>query len=120
MLLSATMTERIVHCRMYKKDLPGLSRPPYKNELGQQIFAEVSRAAWDQWLKDSVKLINTYRVDLAAPEGQKFMLEQCGIYFKFKEGELAGTAWTPPAESGHEGHDHAGHDHAGHDHGHKE
>jgi len=95
-----TMTERIVHCRMYKKDLPGLSRPPYKNELGQKIFAEVSKDAWDQWLKDSVKLINTYRVDLAAPEGQKFMLDQCAIYFKFQEGDVAGTAWTPPADSG--------------------
>lgn len=96
---ASIMTERIVHCRMYKKDLPGLARPPYKNELGQKIFAEVSKDAWDQWLKDSVKLINTYRVDLAAPEGQKFMLEQCAIYFRFQEGELAGTAWTPPAES---------------------
>ncbi len=114
------MTERIVHCRMKKQDLPGLDRAPYRNELGQKIFAEVSKDAWADWLKDSVKYINTYKVDLASPEGQKFMLEQCGIYFKFKEGELAGTAWTPPAESGHEGHDHAGHDHAGHDHGHKE
>ena len=24
------MTERIVHCRLLKKDLPGLDRPPYK------------------------------------------------------------------------------------------
>jgi Fe-S cluster biosynthesis and repair protein YggX len=110
------MTDRIVHCRMHKKDLPGLSRPPYKNELGQKIFAEVSQDAWGQWLKDSVKLINTYRVDLAAPEGQKFMLDQCAIYFGFQEGEVAGTAWTPPAES--KGHDHEhGHDH-GHDHDH--
>jgi Fe-S cluster biosynthesis and repair protein YggX len=118
------MPDRIVHCRMHKKDLPGLSRPPYKNELGQKIYAEVSQDAWGQWLKDSVKLINTYRVDLAAPEGQKFMLDQCAIYFKFQEGEVAGTAWTPPAETdahaghGHEGHDHAGHDHAGHGHDH--
>jgi Fe-S cluster biosynthesis and repair protein YggX len=92
------MTERIVHCRLLKKDLPGLDRPPFKGELGQRILADVSKDAWQRWLKDSVKLINTYRVDLAAPEGQKFMLKQCGIYFGYEEGDAAQTAWTPPAE----------------------
>jgi len=28
------MPERIVHCRLLKKDLPGLERPPFKGELG--------------------------------------------------------------------------------------
>jgi Fe-S cluster biosynthesis and repair protein YggX len=93
------MTERIVHCRKLNKDLPGLARPPYKNELGQRIYDEVSREAWDMWLKDSVKFINTYRVDLASSEGQKFMLDQCAIYFGYEKGELAGTAWTPGADA---------------------
>jgi Fe-S cluster biosynthesis and repair protein YggX len=86
---------RIVHCRKLGKDLPGLERPPYKNELGRRIFEEVSREAWEQWKQDSVKYINTYRVDLASPEGQKFMFKQCAVYFGFEEGELAITAWTP-------------------------
>jgi len=86
---------RIVHCRLLKKELPGLDRPPYRNELGQQLYNEVSKEAWQQWLKDSVKFINTYRVDLASTDGQKFMLKQCAIYFKYEEGELAGTAFVP-------------------------
>jgi Fe-S cluster biosynthesis and repair protein YggX len=85
---------RIVHCRLLKKDLPGLDRPPYKNELGKKLYDEVSKEAWAQWLKDSVKYINTYRVDLASDEGQKFMLKQCAIYFGFEEGDLAQTAFT--------------------------
>ena len=92
------MAERIVHCRMLKKDLPGLDRPPYKNELGQKIHAEISKTAWQQWLADSVKYINTYRVDLVSPEGQKFMIKQCAIYFGFEEGEMAMTAFVPPGE----------------------
>jgi len=89
---------RIVHCKKLDKDLPGLERPPYKNELGKRIFEEVSKEAWDMWLKDSVKYINTYRVDLASAEGQKFMFDQAAIYFGFQEGDLAQTAFTP-AES---------------------
>jgi Fe-S cluster biosynthesis and repair protein YggX len=92
------MAERIVHCRMMKKDLPGLDRPPYKNDLGRQIYEEISKEAWQQWLKDSVKYINTYRVDLAAPEGQRFMLDQCAKYFGFQEGDLPATAFVPKAE----------------------
>ncbi len=92
------MTDRIVHCKKLGKDLPGLARPPYKNELGQRVFAEVSKEAWDMWLKDSVKFINTYRLDLASPEGQKFMFKQCGIYFGFEDGEMAQTAFVPAGE----------------------
>jgi Fe-S cluster biosynthesis and repair protein YggX len=90
------MPERIVQCRLLKKELPGLDRPPYRNELGQRIYEGVSKEAWQQWLKDSVKFINTYRVDLASSEGQKFMLRQCAIYFGFEEGDAAQTAWTAP------------------------
>jgi Fe-S cluster biosynthesis and repair protein YggX len=95
------MSERIVHCRLLKQDLPGLDRAPFRNELGQRILAEVSGAAWQKWLADSVRLINTYRVDLASTEGQKFMMHQCAVYFGFEEGEVAQTAWTPPAEGKH-------------------
>jgi Fe-S cluster biosynthesis and repair protein YggX len=91
---------RIVHCRKLGKDLPGLPKPPYKNELGKKIYDEVSKEAWDQWLKDSVKYINTYRLDLASPEGQKFMLKQASIYFGFEEGNLADTAYVPAAGGG--------------------
>ena len=87
---------RLVMCRKLGKELPGLKRPPYRNELGQQLYAEVSQEAWNMWLKDSVKLINTYRVDLASPEGQKFMVKQTAIYFGYEQGETAQTAWVPP------------------------
>jgi Fe-S cluster biosynthesis and repair protein YggX len=90
------MTEpRLVQCRKLGKELPGLAKPPYKNELGKRIYEEVSKEAWDQWLKDSVKFINTYRVDLTSPEGQKFMFDQCEVYFGMREGKLADTAFVP-------------------------
>lgn len=91
-------TDRIVHCRKLDKDLPGLTRAPYRNELGQKIYEDVSKEAWDGWLKESVKYINTYRVDLSTTEGQRFMLKQCAIYFGYEEGELVATAWTPQKE----------------------
>lgn len=98
--LGFAMSERIVHCRLLKKDLPGLDRPPFRNDLGKRIFEEVSREGWQQWLKDSVRFINTYRLDLATTEGQAFMLKQCAIYFGYEQGDAAQTAWTPPSDAG--------------------
>lgn len=97
------MSDRIVHCRLLKQDLPGLDRPPFRNDLGRRIYEEVSKEAWGKWRQDSVKFINTYRVDLASPEGQKFMMKQCAIYFGFEEGELASTAFVPAPHGGDRG-----------------
>jgi Fe-S cluster biosynthesis and repair protein YggX len=92
---------RLVMCKKLGKELPGLAKPPYKNELGKRIYEEISKEAWDMWIRDSVKFINTYRVDLTSPEGQKFMFDQAEVYFGFKEGQLAQTAFVP-AEAGKE------------------
>jgi Fe-S cluster biosynthesis and repair protein YggX len=90
---------RLVQCRKLGKELPGLDRPPYRNELGQRIFNEVSKEAWEMWKKDSIKIINTYgsSLDLSTAKGQQLMFDQCAIYFGFQEGEVAKTAWTPPS-----------------------
>jgi Fe-S cluster biosynthesis and repair protein YggX len=95
------MSERIVHCRMKKQDLPGLDRPPYKNDLGQKIFAEVSKEAWQEWLQTSVRYVNTYGMDLSMPEWQKVMQEQCAKYFGFMEGEMVATAFVPKEPGAH-------------------
>lgn len=94
------MSERLVHCRLLKKDLPGLARPPFRNDLGRRLYEEVSKDGWAQWLKDSVRFVNTYRVDLASSEGQQFMVKQCSIYFGYEQGDLAQTAWTPGSPGG--------------------
>jgi Fe-S cluster biosynthesis and repair protein YggX len=88
--------QRMVMCKKLGKELPGLRRKPFKNELGQRLYDEVSQEAWDEWLKYSVRIINTAGVDLASQKGQEFMMKQTAVYFGYEEGEVASTAWTPP------------------------
>ena len=83
---------------MLGQDLPGLAKPPFPNALGQKIFETVSKEAWDLWLKESVRYINTYRVDLSSRQGQEFMVKQLKVWLGLEEGALAATAWTPPKE----------------------
>jgi Fe-S cluster biosynthesis and repair protein YggX len=66
--------------------------------LGQLIYEKVSKEAWDQWLQESVRYINTYRVDLSSREGTEFMMKQLKIWLGLEHGEQAATAWTPPEE----------------------
>lgn len=89
---------RLVDCIKLKKKLPGLAKPPFPTPLGQQIFEQVSKEAWDLWLKESVRFINTYRLDLSSQEGQEFMVKQLKVWLGLEEGELAATAWTPPSK----------------------
>lgn len=89
---------RLVECIKLKKSLPALAKAPFPTPFGQQIYETVSKEAWDLWLQDSVKLINTYRVDLSSREGTEFMIKQLRIWMGLEDGELAQTAWTPPAD----------------------
>ena len=89
---------RLVHCIKLDRELPGLAKPPFPNEMGQLVFEKVSKEAWDLWLQESVSYINTYRVDLSSREGAEFMLKKLRIWMGLEEGDLAATAWTPPPE----------------------
>jgi len=91
---------RMVMCRKLGKELPGLPFKPVQGELGEKIYAEISMDAWKMWLQDSVKYVNTYRMDLTSKEAQAFMRHQMEVYFGFAEGDLADTAWTPPSKEG--------------------
>ena len=47
-----------VHCVRLKRDAEGLDRAPYPGELGQRILANVSKEAWQEWLRHQTMLIN--------------------------------------------------------------
>ena len=91
--------DRLVQCVKLKEELPGLKRPPFPTEFGQYLFENISSQAWDDWLKESVRYINTYRVDLSSKEGTEFMLKQLRIWLGEEDGELAQTAWVAPSDA---------------------
>ena len=86
---------RTVHCKKLGQDLPALPFKPFPNEFGQQLYDHVSMQAWQMWLRESPKFINTYRLDLQSKEGREFLEKQMKIFFGFEEGDLAETAFTP-------------------------
>lgn len=107
---------RMIQCAKLGTLSEGLSRPPFKNELGQRIFDTISKEAWKGWLAHSTMLINEYRIDLLSKQGTEFLLKECDKYF-FGEGSQLPTEFKPTGHD-HAGHGHAGHDHAAHEHVH--
>jgi len=86
---------RKVFCQKLRKELPGLPFKPFTTPLGQEVYDRVSMEAWQMWLRESPRIINTYNVDLKSAEGRAFMEKQMRVYFGFEDGELAETAWRP-------------------------
>jgi Fe-S cluster biosynthesis and repair protein YggX len=78
------------------REAEGLDRPPYPGELGQRIYAQVSREAWQQWLGHQTMLINEYRLVVIEPEAREFLRKQMEEFF-FGEGAAKPEGYVPPA-----------------------
>ena len=53
---------RTVKCVLLGVEAEGLDYAPYPGELGQRIYENVSKEAWQRWLKHQTMLLNEYRL----------------------------------------------------------
>ncbi|MCY3884596.1 MAG: oxidative damage protection protein [Gammaproteobacteria bacterium] len=72
---------RMILCRKYGKQLPGLSSPPMPGPLGQDIFENVSEKAWEDWQELQTMLINEHHLSLQDFEARRYLLEQMKQFF---------------------------------------
>ena len=89
---------RTVNCVKLGREAEGLDRPPYPGPLGQRIFENVSKQAWQEWVAHQTRLINEYKLALADPNARKFLADEMEKYF-FGGGEMAKTGYVPPAKT---------------------
>jgi len=85
---------RIVHCAMLGREAEGLDRPPYPGDLGKRIFEQVSKEAWQQWLRHQTMLINENRLSPMDPKARKFLEAQMEKFF-FGEGAETPEGYVP-------------------------
>ncbi|MCE2706479.1 MAG: oxidative damage protection protein [Proteobacteria bacterium] len=70
-----------VNCIKLGQELEGLDFPPIPGELGQKIFDNVSKEAWQEWLKQQTMIINENRLSLADDAARKYLRQQLEYYF---------------------------------------
>ncbi len=87
---------RTVPCPILGREAEGLDQPPYPGELGQRIFATVSKEGWQQWVRRQTMLINEYRLTPVDPRARQF-LEQEMEKFCFSGGSSEPPGYVPPA-----------------------
>ena len=85
---------RMVNCIKLKKEAEGLERPPYPGELGQRIFDNVSKEAWQGWMGHQTILINENRLSPINPEHRAFLEKAMENYF-FGDGAELPPQFTP-------------------------
>ncbi len=90
---------RTIQCSYLKKEGEGLDFAPYPGELGKRIYNEVSKEAWQLWMKHQTMLVNENRLSLADARARKWLAEQMEQHF-FGGGSAAPAGYVPPP--GHE------------------
>lgn len=88
---------RMVQCVKLGKEAEGLERQPYPGELGKRIFENVSKEAWQMWLRQQTMLINEYRLSPINPKHRE-LLESEMEKFLFGQGSGTPEGYVPPKE----------------------
>lgn len=86
---------RMVNCIKLGRQAEGLDFPPMPGELGKRIFENVSKEAWQQWVRYQTMLVNENRLNLADARARKYLAEQLEKHF-FGEGADQVSGYVPP------------------------
>ena len=63
---------RMVKCVKLGRELPGLDKPPFPGQLGQRIYENISKQAYDMWPAQSTLIINHYGLNMAIPKRARY------------------------------------------------
>ena len=63
-------------CSRCKLSRDSQAFPPFPNDLGKRVFAEICAVCWAEWLKYQQQLINHYALNLREPKARQYLLDQ--------------------------------------------
>ncbi len=86
---------RMVQCVKLGREAEGLERPMYPGALGVRIYENVSKEAWQGWIKFQTMLVNENRLNLADLKARQYLAQQMENYF-FGAGTQMPEGFVPP------------------------
>lgn len=89
---------RMIHCKKLDREAEGLEFAPWPGELGQRIYNEISRQAWELWLAHQTLVINENRLSPLDPDARKLLTTQMEK-FLFGEGAEKPAGYVAPENS---------------------
>ena len=86
---------RNVNCIKLGREAEGLDFPPMPGDMGKRLFENVSKEAWQQWIRLQTMIINENRLNLADAQHRKYLAEQIEKHF-FGDGADSVSGFVPP------------------------
>lgn len=88
---------RMVHCKKLNKELEGLDAAPFPGPKGQEIYENISKQAWEDWLEHQTRLINEKRLNMMDMTARTYLNEQRNKFLSGEEFDEA-EGYVPPSE----------------------
>ena len=89
------LISRMVNFIKLGREAEGMDFAPLPGELGQKLYDNVSKEAWQGWIRHQTMLINENRLSLADPRARQYLTQQLQNYF-FGQGADAVSGFVPP------------------------
>jgi len=86
---------RMVYCTRLQKEAEALDYPPYPGDLGKRIYENISKEAWEAWIRQQTMLVNEYRLNMMDPNARKLLADQMKK-FLFDNGGESVPNYVPP------------------------
>jgi|TARA_B110000908_G_C10255179_1_gene454887 Fe-S cluster biosynthesis and repair protein YggX len=88
---------RMVFCKKKGIELKGLDNQPFPGPKGLEIFENISKDAWGEWLEHQTRLINEKHLNMMDLTARTYLNEQRD---KFFSGEAVDQAegYLPPSK----------------------
>lgn len=69
------MTKKI-YCSHFKTELEALTKTPMPGELGKKIVNNLSKKAWEEWIRIQTMIINENRLNLMNETDRDFVKKE--------------------------------------------
>ena len=67
---------KTIFCKKLKREATQLDRAPFATDLGNKIFLEISKEAWQEWLAQQTMIINENRLSPINHEHKKILEDE--------------------------------------------
>ena len=88
---------RMVQCKKFNKELPGLIAPPYPGQKGQELFETVSQQAWSEWQAQQTMLINEKQLSMMNKDDRKYLQAEMDKFLNNEDFDQA-EGFVPESE----------------------
>ena len=88
---------RMVFCKKYQQEMEGLDTPPFPGPGGEELFNNVSKQAWQEWLAHQTMLINEKHLNMTDMTARTYLAEQRDKFLSGEEFDAA-EGYVPPTE----------------------